>query len=168
LSKNVVLIGMPGCGKTTIGRLIAKKLKIKFVDVDEYIVEKNNSTINDLFQRGEEFFRNLEEIAIVELSFKSNIVIATGGGVIKNYSNIESLHKSGVIIFIDRPIKEIINDIVVENRPLLKSGVSNIEELYKERHLLYTNYADYVVSNDGGVDAVVNNVVRLLEIENNG
>lgn len=165
MRRNIVLIGMPGCGKTTIGRIIAKELGITFVDVDEYIVEKENKTITELFKNGEEYFREIEKLAVAELSLINNIVIATGGGVIKNQINIEYLQKSGLIIFIDRSIKEIALDIEVENRPLLHNKPSNLVELFEERYPLYNNYADYVVLNEGSAYEIAKRIIGLIELE---
>jgi shikimate kinase len=162
LDKNIVLIGMPGCGKTTVGKLLAEKLETEFVDVDEFIEKKVGKTISEIFENGEEYFRRLEEQAVSELSVKKSIVISTGGGVIKNYSNIELLHKNGVIIFIDRAIEKIDEAIEIGNRPLLKSSSSNLKQLFEERYSLYTRYADYLVKNDIGIEEVITNIIKLI------
>lgn len=80
LDKNIILIGMPGCGKTTIGSILAKQLKIEFIDMDEYIQNTTSKTVGELFETGEEYFRDIETKACIELAKKKNILISTGGG----------------------------------------------------------------------------------------
>lgn len=94
---NLVLIGMPGCGKSTIGKILSKELNMKFYDADKYLEDRNNMKISDMFKRGEEFFRNLESAALKELSFEENSVIATGGGAVTREKNILCLKKNGKI-----------------------------------------------------------------------
>lgn len=82
--KNVVLIGMPGSGKTTLGKILAGELDKSFIDIDEYIEKQQECTISEIFKSGEEFFRDLESRAVAQVSKREDIVISTGGGVIKN------------------------------------------------------------------------------------
>ena len=105
--KNIVLIGMPGCGKSTIGEILAEKLEMFFLDIDTYIEESTNHTITEIFKNGEPAFRDIEAKVVIELSKKSPAVISTGGGVIKRYENIINLKRNGLIIYINRPIKDI-------------------------------------------------------------
>ncbi len=99
-NKNIVLIGMPGCGKTTIGRSISSKLNKKFIDVDEYIECKYNKSIPQIFkENGEEYFRNIELKSVEEISNKEDSIISTGGGVIKNEQNIINLKQNGIVSF---------------------------------------------------------------------
>ena len=103
--KNIILIGMPASGKTTISELLAEKLDMYWYDVDVYLEEKEGKLIKEIFSlHGEDHFRELEEKYTKELANKENIIISTGGGVIKRESNIENLKKNGVIIFIDRDV----------------------------------------------------------------
>ncbi|MCI7442251.1 MAG: shikimate kinase, partial [Clostridium sp.] len=122
LKSNIVLIGMPGCGKTTVGKVLAKRLGYKFCDMDSYIQEISKKTIKELFEPGEENFRDWETKACEELSKCRNTIIASGGGVVKREKNIEILKKSCTILFIDRPVERIINDVDINSRPLLKDG----------------------------------------------
>jgi len=94
LIKSIVLIGMPGCGKSVIGEIIAEKVEMAFIDMDTYISDSTKLTIIELFKDGEDSFRNIEANAAIELSAKAPLVIATGGGVIKRYENILNLKKN--------------------------------------------------------------------------
>lgn len=160
-NKNIVLIGMPGCGKTTIGQLLARTLNIDFVDVDCYIEECTKKTVPEIFEQGEEYFRKLESEAINRLSEKSRLVISTGGGIIKNPDNIKALKKNGTIIFLDRPVENIITDLKTSTRPLLKQGVHKIYELLDERYELYKNYCDFHVVNNSAFNDVLEEIIKV-------
>ena len=148
--KNIVLIGMPGCGKTTIGKLLASKLNKKFIDLDDYIESENGCSIPDIFKNGEECFRKLESKAVEKISVEKNIIIATGGGVIKN----------GIVVFIDRPLENIISDVDISGRPLLKKGINEIEKIYNERYDIYKAYCDFSVHNTLNLEAIVDDIVK--------
>lgn len=168
MSKNIfLLIGMPGCGKTTIGKAISDKLKLKFYDMDEYIEEMTNSKISDLFLHGEEYFRDYETKACKELSdIKENVVISSGGGIIKRKENIDFFKENGIIIFIDRPVENIIKDIDSSSRPLLKEGKSKLYNLYLERYNLYNEYCNYKIINDNSLKFVIDNIIDLIDTLN--
>lgn len=163
LNKNIVLIGMPGCGKTTIGWLLAEKLSLSFVDVDEYIEKTTGKSVKELFLKGEEFFREIETSAIREISSLSSRVIATGGGVVKNHVNMDYLSKNSMIIFINRPIEDIVKDIDVESRPLLKDNLDRIYSLFYERYPLYLKYCDLEIKNDGSIDKALNEILDFIK-----
>lgn len=159
--KSIVLIGMPGCGKSAIGEIIAEKLKMTFIDADKYIRESTRSTIAELFENGEESFRDIEAKVAVELSEKAPAIIATGGGVIKRYENVLQLKKNGIIIYINRPIENITGDIDVVARPLLAKDPSQLYKLLEERGHLYKKYCDYEVMNTSSIDDIVNNIIDI-------
>ena len=116
---NIVLIGLPGVGKTTLGKLVAEQFNKEFVDMDSLIVNKENMSIKEIFDKyGEEYFRNLESNLCMELESKNNLVISTGGGVILNKENVKSLAKNGLIIFLD---KELDLFTLSDERPLTKN-----------------------------------------------
>lgn len=163
--KNIVLIGMPGCGKTTIGKILSSRLEYNFVDLDEYIEQISGKTIDQLFNKGEGYFRALEREAVGKLSNGENLVIATGGGVVKNYLNIRDLKEKGVIVFIDRPVENIAQDVEVAGRPLLKEGVHKLYELFNERYELYKEYCDYHIVNDKDIEKAIKIIIERLTLE---
>ena len=159
--KNIVLIGMPGCGKSVIGEMLAKKLKMTFLDIDVYIETSTKLAIIEIFKNGEEEFRDIEAKAVVELLEKGPAVISTGGGVVKRFENILNLKKNGIIIYIDRPIEKIAADIDVEGRPLLVKDPSQLYRLFEERSPLYKKYCDYEVMNICKIDEAVSNIIDI-------
>ncbi|MDR3596018.1 shikimate kinase [Clostridium sp.] len=163
MKDKVVLIGMPGCGKSTIGKLVSDELNIKYFDMDKYIENMTSKTIPELFEKGEDYFRDFETLACKELSEKSSILISSGGGVIKRQENIEILKKEALIIFIDRPLDDLLSDIDTSNRPLLKEGREKLVKLYEERYELYKLSADVIVNNDKGLRETVDEVKKILE-----
>lgn len=166
MHENIVLIGMPGCGKSTLGFFLSKKLEVDFIDLDVYIETKENKKIHEIFQKGEAYFRDLEAKSVEEVSKFNSTVISTGGGVIKREENIKSLRRNGRLIFIDRPLEKTLEDIDTENRPLLKYKKDNLYNLYKERYDLYKKYADYRILNESSLEEALNEILNLLEKEN--
>ena len=162
ISKNIVLIGMPGCGKTAIGEKLAKALNLEFCDVDSYIEEKCKMTIPEIFKKGEGYFREIETCALEEVSKSYPKVISTGGGIVKKQRNIEILKQNGIIIYIKRSVEEIVKDINIENRPLLSGGREKIYRLYEERRELYEMYSDIEIKNDESEDETVSKIIRYL------
>ncbi|MBQ6820087.1 MAG: shikimate kinase [Clostridium sp.] len=165
MNKNIVLlIGMPGCGKTTIGKEVARNLGYSFCDMDNYIEEISKSSIKELFKKGEDYFRDYETKACNNLSnINENIIISSGGGVVKRKENIDFFVEKGIIIFIDRPIENIISDVNIETRPLLKEGREKLYNLYLERYNLYKDYCHYRITNDKSVETVVKSIIKIIE-----
>lgn len=155
MKNKVVIIGMPGSGKTTIGKILGKELSLKFYDMDEYIQKTTSKSIIELFENGEEYFRDIESNVCRELSQKENVLISTGGGVIKRKENIDAFKENALIIFLDRPVEKILEDVDVSKRPLLKDGKEKVINLYKERYELYKKYADEIVVNDKDMRHVI-------------
>ncbi|MEY8320991.1 shikimate kinase [Lachnospiraceae bacterium 46-61] len=151
--KNVVLIGMPSCGKTTIGIELAKLLQKDFVDIDAEIVSKIGMSISDYFEKyGECAFRDMEQEVIKEYSVKNNFVISTGGGCIKRKQNMMYLYMNGAILFIQRDLSKL---VVGEGRPL-SSSIDALEQMYQERLPLYTLYAQKSIENNTTTEYAVN------------
>ena len=141
---NIVLIGMPGCGKSTISALLADKLGRKLVDADEEIVRLAGKSIPAIFaEDGETVFRDWETKALSRLGKQSALVIATGGGCVTRVENRALLRQNGVVIWLQRDLKK----LDASGRPLLKTV--SIEELYRQRKALYEGFCDKIISNDG-------------------
>ena len=161
--KNIVLIGMPGSGKTTLGKQLASRLGRTFVDADDFVVQLEGKTIADMFAVSEEYFRDAETRAAQELAKRRGLVVACGGGVIKRSVNIEIFKKTGVVIFLDRSPDDIVTDVDVASRPLLKDGKQKVYDLYDERIALYWAAADYTIVNDKKAEEILDELVRLSE-----
>jgi shikimate kinase len=157
-NKNIVLTGIMGCGKTTIGRMLAEKLCIEFIDLDRYIEEKWGS-ITELFQKGEEYFRDIESLAVSEVSGKNGVVIATGGGVVKRMENVAALKKNGIIFFIDRPLENILSDVDISDRPLLKEGKERLIQIFNERYNLYISTCDVHIRNTKDIQTITGEII---------
>ncbi len=158
MKKGIVLIGMPGAGKTTIGRYISEKLNFKFVDMDEFIERSSKKSIKEIFDQGEDLFRAFETKTCEVLSRLDNVVISTGGGVVKKEENMD-YYKDFVVVFINRPLELILDDIDVDSRPLLKDGKERIINIYRERIELYNKYLDIEVINDGSIEDVAKDII---------
>ena len=162
MKDKVVIIGMPGSGKTTIGKILGRALDLKFYDMDEYIQERTSKSILELFENGEDYFRNIETDMCRELSKEKNVLISTGGGVVKKKENIDALKKDALIIFLDRPVEKILEDVDVSKRPLLKDGKERVINLYNERYELYKKYADEIVVNDSDMIEVIERLKNVI------
>jgi shikimate kinase len=160
--KNLVLIGMPGCGKSTIGLQLAKNLDIPFYDMDDVIVQMTGSTIPELFEHGEDYFRDKETEAARLLSQKEGVVISCGGGVIKRRENITLLGATGLIFFINRTPEAIMGEIDISGRPLLADGKQKVQQLFKERFKFYAQYADYILDVEEPFSQTVPKIVSFI------
>ena len=133
--------------------------------MDEYIQKTTSKSIIELFENGEEYFRDIESNVCRELSQKENVLISTGGGVIKRKENIDAFKENALIIFLDRPVEKILEDVDVSKRPLLKDGKEKVINLYKERYELYKKYADEIVVNDKDMRHVIESLKnKILKI----
>ncbi len=154
---NLVLIGMSGCGKTTLGKLAAEKLDKTFVDTDEEIVKRIGMPISDFFvKEGEPAFRKIETEVLHEFSSLNNLVISTGGGIVKNPLNVEYLKRNGRIIWLKRDAELLQSG---NGRPLAPDQAATLK-LYEERLPLYTAAAEAIAENNGtieeGLQAILN------------
>ena len=155
--KNLILIGMPGCGKSTIGAALAQRLGRKFVDADEEVVKSAGKSIPEIFaQDGEEAFRQWETAALNSLGKQSGLVIATGGGCVTQNRNFAALHQNGYIIWLERDLTLLPTD----GRPLSQSN--RLEEMYKLRKPMYEAFADIRVENAGNPEQTVKEILSQL------
>lgn len=156
---NIVLVGMPTSGKSTIGKALAKSLNKKFIDVDKEIVKKEGRSIKEIFkEKGEVYFRTVESQVIESLSRESNLVIATGGGSVLDQKNVKRLKRNGYLIFIDRPLNLL---IAADDRPLSANRI-NLKNLYQERYNIYKAVSDVTVINDKDLDFVLKKVLEAI------
>ena len=146
---------MPSCGKTTIGKQLAKKMNREFIDIDKEIEKEIGTSIKTYIDvSGEDAFRKLETEMTYKFSKQNNLVISTGGGVIKRQINIDNLKQNGKIIFIDRSL-----DLLkpTESRPL-SNDLDKLRKMYSERFDIYMRSADLVVKNDQEFEECVHKI----------
>lgn len=152
---NLVLVGMPGCGKTTVGRALARLSGKPFVDLDEEIVRRADKPIPEIFRtEGEEAFRALEAQALTEICAQSGQVIATGGGAVLRAENRDIMRRAGRVYFLRRALEELPTD----GRPLSQKG--SLEEMYRVRKPLYSAAADTVIDNSVALEATAELIWR--------
>ena len=161
--QNIIIIGMPDSGKTTFGQALAQRLGRKFYDADDVIVAQEGKTIPELFAVSEDCFRDAEVRASKALAAKEGTVVACGGGVIKRSENIEIFKQTGIVFFLDRSPDDIVSDVDVSTRPLLKDGKKKVYDLYDERISLYRQAADYHIANDRTIEEVLDDFEALIE-----
>lgn len=147
---NIILCGFMGCGKSTVGALLAKKTGMSFVDLDTYIENKAQMTVSEIFAKyGEAHFRTMEREAAKEISEKKGIVLAAGGGTLTFEINVETLNKSGTIVLLDLPVEVVAERLKNDKtRPLLNRPDKDkaMKELYDKRLPLYRHAADVSVN----------------------
>lgn len=152
---NIVLIGMAGCGKSTIGKRLSELLRKDLVDTDEMIMNTENKPIPEIFaEKGEDYFRWCENVAVNIAGREKSQIIATGGGVIVRPENYNPLKQNGIIVFINRDA-----DLLPTNgRPL--SQMHGVKVLYEKRMPLYRQFADIEVDGNGTIEEVANRIVK--------
>lgn len=157
--ENVILVGMPGCGKSTVGKALAQKLGREFRDVDQMIAERAGCSIPEIFAReGEQGFRARETEILGELGKQSGLVIATGGGCVTRAENDPLLHQNGTIYFLERELSK----LPKEGRPL--SQKNDLETMYEARLPQYRRFADRTIDNDReSPDYAVEAILRDME-----
>lgn len=156
---NLVLIGMPGSGKTTLANYLARKTGKKIIDIDFEITERECATITDVFnKKGEKYFRDLETKIIKEAASSSSSIIATGGGAILREENMDALKANGLIIYVDRDIEKIILD---DRRPLSRTK-EDLLKLYEERKDIYKANSDITVKNNNGFSDAVEVILKSI------
>lgn len=158
-SQNIVLVGMPGCGKTTVGKRVAELLGRDFVDLDEEIEKFAGEKIPVLFEKyGETGFRVIEQQVVTEIGKKSWLVIATGGGVVTRKENYYPLYQNGQIVFLQRDIK----DLCCEGRPLSQKG--KLEEMYERRYPMYKSFSSACAQGTNDVESTARNIIKAAKL----
>ncbi|MCF0135283.1 MAG: shikimate kinase [Lachnospiraceae bacterium] len=157
MKENIVLSGMPGCGKTTVGRALSELSGRGMIDVDEEIVRACGMEIREIFSLyGEAWFREKETDIIEKVSESRGVIIATGGGSVLRAENVEKLKQKGYIFFLDRPLEML---QISPERPIADSEVK-LRALYEERMPIYAGTADKVVPNRGTVRETCEQILK--------
>ena len=155
--QNIVLVGMPGSGKTTVGKKFAKKLNRRFYDTDVVITEKEGTTPAEIIRtKGEQAFRDIESAVCRELASEQGVIIATGGGAVLRKENVFNLKKNGLLFFIDRPIEAI---KPTDDRPL-SSSEDKLRQVYEYRYPIYTRETDYHIVSDNILEHTIEKVLK--------
>ena len=163
--KNIVLVGMPGSGKTTVGKILSEKLGMPLFDSDEIIVKETGREISEIFEKdGEKAFRKLESEAIFTLSGKNGAIISTGGGAVLSPENVKNLSKNGKVYFIDRPLE---NLVPTSDRPTA-SDFEAIKKRFEERYDIYCSSADEIIKADCEAEKVAEKIKEDFLNENFG
>ena len=155
---NIVLIGMPSCGKTTIGRLVAEKTGKAFVDLDEEIEKREGRTVPEIFeQSGEAYFREVESAVAREVLSRGGQVVATGGGTPIAEKNRYEIRKNGFVVYLTRPLDRLETD----GRPVSES--EGVERIFSERDGIYKSVSDAVVKNETSAEKAAEEIVKSYE-----
>lgn len=160
---SIFLIGLPGCGKSTLGAALAGRMHLPFCDMDDWIQHQAGRTIAQLFQQGEDVFRDWESRAVAALAGR-DLVVACGGGVILRPGNRQILRAGGQVVWIDRPLEAILSDIDISGRPLLARGREGLPALDAARRPLYEETAHLRFLNQGGPEEALEALCQLLKI----
>lgn len=159
---NFIIIGMPGCGKTSIGKAAAKRAKMEFIDLDQLITE-NHGDITGIFENeGEKVFREYETQALKESAKGKCSIISSGGGIVELQRNLDIL-KENQVIFIDRDLESIFSTLNSESRPLLKGKEKVLHDLYDRRYNKYIKAMNFHVKNDGSFNDCVCKVLEIIK-----
>ncbi len=156
--KNVVLIGMPGCGKSTVGKILAEKLQRELLDTDEEIIRADGRTIPEIFENdGETFFRELETKAVELVGKQLSKIIATGGGAVIKKENRDALRQNGTVIY----LKKDLSLLSLEGRPLSKNEDA-VRKIYEARKDTYEAFADFTVEVDADAKITAERVIECI------
>lgn len=155
--ENIILIGMPGSGKTSVGKALAQKLGKPFFDADAVLEETYGRKISDIIPNdGEEAFRKMESAVLLELCAKSGLVVATGGGCVTRDENYAHLHRNGTIVRISRDLSK----LPTEGRPL--SHKDKLAQMFETRDPMYRKFADFTVDNNQSLADTVNKICEVI------
>ena len=153
--KNIVIIGMPGAGKTSVAEAVAQKLGRKMIDIDTEIVKAHGDIPKIFEEQGEIAFRAYEKGAVIQAAKQQNVVIATGGGSLLDRENTEALKSTGTLYWITRPLESLATD----GRPLSKGGIATLKKLFNERKEIYAAAADEILENKT-IDSTAEEILR--------
>lgn len=167
-SLNIVLVGLMGCGKTSVGKLVATKLNLTFIDIDDIIEKTENKLISKIFETdGETYFRKIEVETIAKYSQYNSQVISTGGGAPQNPLNIENLKSNGILFYLYAPVevlyKRLLNEI--DNRPMLhtENPQNKLMELLNKREPYYLQSHYKIDTSDKTITEVSNELIKIYQ-----
>lgn len=153
---NIVLIGMPSSGKSTLAQILGEKLDKTVIDLDHEIERRQKRSIPDIFEEGgEPLFRDIETRVLKKVAGKTGIILATGGGTILKEENVNLLKQNGLVFYLDRPLEKLVSHD--ENRPLLKKGIEN---LYVQRKGFYESASDLIIENDSSLEQAARDIIH--------
>ena len=166
MDRHIFIIGMPGYGKSSLGKKVAANMNLPYVDTDQRIEQAFGCPTSQIFERyGEQAFRNAETNTLIQLTRETGSLVSTGGGMVMRENNREIMRNHGIIVLVDRPLEEIMGDIKLNRRPLLaQKGLPEVERLYHERIDTYRSIADVVLDNSHGYHAGVNGMEKLIRM----
>lgn len=171
MKNNVILCGFMGCGKSTVGTLLAEKLNYTFLDSDNVIEQREKMTVSEIFAvSGEEYFRAVEATVIKELCKQNSLLIATGGGAVLNPQNAKVLRNNGTVFFLDVTPETVLERLKDDtSRPLLQKNdkESAVRELMDIRRPEYIRQSHHTIDGNRTPEAVSEDIIKLLETSNN-
>lgn len=157
-TKNIILIGMPGCGKSSVGKYLAEKLGREFLDCDEEISKLGESPADLIKKYGEEHFRKIESEVLAELCKKSGTVIATGGGAVTKERNYDIIRQNATVVFIERAIER----LSTQGRPLSEGGGDKLIKMYEQRYPLYKKFSHFSVKSQKTWQQTTERIIQKL------
>ena len=163
MHKHIFLIGMPGAGKTTVGKMLAKELGRDFYDLDQTIQDKVGKSVQNIYiYDGKDAFSEYEYSTIKELIHNKPSVIATGGGTVTYDKTVKLMRNNGLVVFVNRDVNHILDDLDLEIRPLVKESIEYIFNVYEERYPLYEEAAHIKIGNEGSITDAVQEIIEAL------
>lgn len=164
IDRHIFLIGMPGSGKSSLGKRLAGRIRMTYIDTDQRICQAAGCTVTEIFERyGEQAFRNAETNVLAEIAYEPPAIVSTGGGMVMREVNQAIMRNHGVIVLIDRPLEDIMGDIKLDRRPLLaRKGLEEVPRLYEARIDVYRRLADAVLDNSQGYYNGMYNLEKLV------
>ena len=162
MKRNIVLIGLSGCGKSTFAPILAEALHMDCIDMDAEIVKEAGVPISEIFaSKGEKAFRDMESEVARRCAAMDGVIISTGGGVILRPENMEALSETGLVVFLDRSPDDIVGEDL-SDRPLVAADQQKIYRLYGERIDLYRRYGEITVQNKGNINTVADALIARI------
>lgn len=165
MKRNIVLIGMPGCGKTRVGMALSRKLGMPLLDTDKMVEQATGRSVREIFaEDGEAAFRDMETAAAREAAGREGVIIATGGGMVLREENMAALAATGYVFFRDRDPDAIAGEDH-RGRPLMAGGRDRVYQLYEERIGYYRRYAEYTISHTDTVEEAADQIAAIFRKE---